>query len=271
MNFKASESVIVHGFQAFYYELLRQKEKALSLYFSNTPSNDPDVESDNAENKDDKLQTEVEGTIVSVQKKLIDVIENVTDIIIAKSRIHPSLLGDVKYIMTVLADETFINLRWEGARFWRYYLLEKRLFQSEIAGDKFFTIVDEIISDTSDEELAFMCLISLSLGFKGRYRDSEESDDAITRYKDRLYSILHTKPSRLFYPGRSHLIESCYQNTHTDGGDSALPDTRFWSWTILGIVFVYIVISYCIWFNITNEIGDVLNNIEELIRNSPLI
>ena len=34
MSFRASDSALVHGFQAFYYELLRQKEKALSMFFA---------------------------------------------------------------------------------------------------------------------------------------------------------------------------------------------------------------------------------------------
>lgn len=271
MSFNASNSAIVHGFQAFYYELLRQKERALSLYFSSELSLDPEVNSEENEGVS-KKQTEIEGAIVVIQKKLINVIQNATDSILANSRIQTKFIDDAKYIMTILADETFLNMRWDGSKFWRFSLLEKQLFQSEVAGEKFFKMADEIISNVNNnEDMAFLFLMSLSLGFKGRYRDIENSEEYIVWYKDRFYSMLHSKPSRLFYPGRSHMIESCYEYTNTENNDSGLPDARFWSWCILGVIFIYIIISYGVWYNITDEIGDVLHKIAEQTRQGPLI
>jgi type VI secretion system protein ImpK len=173
--------------------------------------------------------------------------------------------------MTVLADEIFLNLKWEGAKFWRFTLLEKQLFQTEIAGDKIFHMADEIIVDFNNEEMAFLYLMILSLGFKGRYRDMENSDEHISWYKDRLYSMLHTKPSRLFFPGRARMIDSCYEYTNFESNTSSLPDSRFWSWCILSIVFLYIIISYLVWYNITGEIGDLLHKIAAQTRQGPLI
>ena len=83
--------------------------------------------------------------------------------------------------------------------------------------------------------------------------------------------MIHSKSSRLFYPGRPHMIESCYEYTDIENNDSALPDARFWSWCILGVVFIYIIISYGVWYNITDEIGDVLHKIAEQTRQGPLI
>ena len=173
MGFKASESAIVHGFQAFYYELLRQKERALSLYFSAEISEDPTIISDESELSPVlKRQNEVEGAIVGIQKRLITIIENSVNAMIAKSRFQMKMIDDAKYIMTVLADEVFINLKWEGAKFWRFSLLEKQFFQSEIAGERFFSMLDEVIQsiNTTNEEFAFLYFMSLSLGFKGKYR-----------------------------------------------------------------------------------------------------
>lgn len=260
MSFRASESVVVHGFQAFYYELLRQKEKALSMFFS--PVKDGENESEN---------NEVEGYVVGIQKKLISIIENVGAMIHAKSRINPQFVGDAKYIMAVLADEVFLNLQWEGAKFWRYTLLEKQIFQTEIAGDKFFTMLDEIVTDFNNEEIAFLYLMALSLGFKGRYRDIENSDEHIGWYKDRLYSILNMKTARLYFPGRSHMIESCYDCTYTENNNFQLPDYRFWTYCVLAVVFAYILISYFVWANITDGICEILSKISEQTRQGAMI
>ncbi|MBQ9335234.1 MAG: DotU family type IV/VI secretion system protein, partial [Alphaproteobacteria bacterium] len=210
--------------------------------------------------------TEVEGNVVSIQKKLITIIENITNTILAKSRINPRFVSDIKYIMTVFADEVFLNLRWEGAKFWRYTLLEKQLFQTEIAGDKFFSMLDEIITDFDNSEMAFLYLMTLSLGFKGRYRDMENSEENIGWYKERLYSILNTKSARLYFPGRSHMIESCYEHTYIENNETQLPDYRFWTYCVLSVIFAYILISWFVWAGITNDIGEILSKISEQTR-----
>lgn len=272
MSFNASESSIVHGFQAFYYELLRQKERALSLFYSPDSNASSGITQPSDSGLEQKKDTsEVEGCVVGIQKKLMTIIESVSDMMLAKSRLNPKYIVDAKYIMAVLSDEVFLNLGWEGAKFWRYTLLEKQLFQTEIAGDKFFSMMDEVVSDFSNEEMAFLYLMTLSLGFKGRYRDLENSDEHIGWYKDRLYSILNTKSARLYFPGRSHMLESCYEYTYTECEESRLPDARFWSWCVLAVVFTYIIISYIVWAGITDDIFEILDRISEQIRQGPLV
>jgi type VI secretion system protein ImpK len=270
MNFQASENAIVHGFQAFYYELLRQKERALSMFFtpeiSETPAQDSALKNENL-----KTQNEIDGVVIEIQKKMLYIIENVTNTMRLKSRILPKHIADSKYIITILADEIFLNLRWEGAKFWRYTLLEKQLFQTEVAGDKFFSMMDEVVSSVEDNDIAFLYLMALSLGFKGRYRGIGNADEHLAWYKSRLYALLNTKPARLFFPGKARMIDSCYEHTNTINNESSLPDSRFWSWCIIFIVFVYIIISYCVWYDITGEMKDVLREIADQTRRGPVI
>jgi type VI secretion system protein ImpK len=164
-------------------------------------------------------------------------------------------------------------MRWEGAKYWRLTLLEKQIFQTEVAGDRFFALLDEIVSNynQNNEEIVFVYLMALSLGFRGKYRDVEGAETHILRYKNSLYSALNSKPSGLFYPGRSHMIESCYTFTDTESNDLQLPDVRFWSWCVIAVVSTYIVVSYAMWYGITSEISEVLNKIAEQARNGPLV
>lgn len=274
MSFRASNSPIVHGFQAFYYELLRQKELCLSKFFSKENSSaDPNVIEDSEMIQSGGSPSELEGLIVSVQKKLLSTLDKVFEIISAKTRLSPRKLEETKYIMIVLADEIFINMNWDGAKFWRFSLLEKQTFQSEVSGEKFFTLLDEHIEEihSINEEIAFLYLMSLSLGFKGRYKGAENANEYISWYKDKLYSMLHKKPSRLFYPGRANMIENCYEYTVTEENRQTLPDTHFWTIVITGVIVIYIIISYIVWFGITDDVSDVLNAISEQIRRGPLI
>jgi type VI secretion system protein ImpK len=271
MNFQASESAIVHGFQAFYYELLRQKEKALSLCFSPEISEQSSAEPNATDDDDLRKKNEIDSTVIEIQKKMLYVIESVTNTMRLKSRSSPKYVADAKYIMTVLADEIFLNMRWEGAKFWRFTILEKQLFQTEVAGDKFFAMMDEIVVSVEDNDIAFLYLMALSLGFKGRYRGMDSAEEHISWYKDRLYALLNTRPARLFFPGRPRIIESCYEYTNTTSNESYLPDSRFWSWCIISIVFLYIVVSYCVWYGITGEMGDILREIAKQTRQGPMV
>ena len=255
MSFNASSSAVIHCFQAFYYELLRQKEKALSLYLS----------SSNTKINDDKYDKELEGLIVTIQKKLINTIETVNNTLIERSRLSPNNIRDVRYIMAVLADETFINLNWEGTEIWKLYLLEKNLFKTEIAGDKFFDMADNTLNDLNNEEMAFMYLVALSLGFEGKYRNVENSEEYLNWYKSKLYAIIHFNKEKLFYPGRQHLINSCYDYTCTEGTNKLLPDTNHWIITIIVILILYIIISYFIWFNITGDINTTMKYMHQQV------
>jgi type VI secretion system protein ImpK len=262
---------VIHGFQAFYYELLKQKEICLSRFFTNAEKS-PDPTAEQLSDTDGN-SSEIEGIIVAVQKKLINTLSNVCEIILSTSNLSSIKLECAKYIMTVLADEIFLNMKWNGAKFWRFSLLEKQLFQSEIAGENFFTLLDAFLAEplTSGSEIAFLYLMALSLGFKGKYRETENGENYISWYKDKLYAVFHGKPSRLFYPGRSYMINACYEYTIMKENHLLVPDTHFWTMFIMGIIMTYIVISYIVWFGITDEVRDVLTTISDQIRRGPLV
>ncbi len=261
----AGGSAIVHGFQTFYYELLRQKEKALSFYsVAEVVLPTSDENSDNGENSattyipDDKL----EGTIVSIQRRLIKAINSANALILEKSHLSEQSVENIRYVLTTLSDEIFLNLNWEGKERWKLYLLEKQLFSSEIAGDRFFELAENAIT-SQDEEMAFVCLMSINLGFKGKFRDVNHSGEYIATYKNRLYSLVHQQSNRLFYPGRPHLIENCYNYTCIEGCAVELPDTKYWSTCIMCVLIIYLIVSYIIWYNITDDIYSITDQINK--------
>lgn len=272
MFFRASESILLHGFQSFYYELLRQKEKALSSSLNMELSKDPEVDDVSAPARM-SASPQIEELIVSIQKKLIDAINKSInpDNFRAGVSVDRGTINQARYIMCALADEVFINLRWAGAKYWRYSLIEKQLFNSEISGEKIFTMIDNAIANASfDNELVFLYLMIINLGFCGKYRIEGDAED-LEWYKERLYAILHKKPARLFYPGRSKMIEECYEYTYMEDSKSKIPDVKFWSFCITSVIIIYIAVSYVIWFAMTDDIKVLLEQIFDQVRRGPLV
>ena len=119
--------------------------------------------------------------------------------------------------------------------------------------------------------MAFLLLISLSLGFMGKFRDVDEANNRISTYKNRLYAIVHPRYDRLFYPGRTHLIESCYEYTCAGGIGTELPDTKYWFTCIISTLITYVIVSYFVWYSITDDINIIINQIKTQIRSYPVV
>ncbi len=67
------------------------------------------------------------------------------------------------------------------------------------------------------------------------------------------------------------MIESCYEHTFMESDNNRLPDVRFWSFYVVSVIFLYILISYFIWIDITGELNEIMNKISEQVRQGPLI
>lgn len=93
-----------------------------------------------------------------------------------KIRQNPSLASgynQVKYALVVFADEVILNSDWMNAVEWERDLLELRFFETDVGGDRFFDLCEDLEMD--DPEVAAIFYNCLALGFRGRYdADAEE-------------------------------------------------------------------------------------------------
>ncbi|MEE4359300.1 MAG: DotU family type IV/VI secretion system protein [Desulfococcaceae bacterium] len=93
-----------------------------------------------------------------------------------KIRRNPDLRSHydlVKYPLTVFADEVILYSAWDYAADWENDLLEQRFFETEIGGDRFFDLCEDL--DIRDPDVAAVYYTCLSMGFRGRYdADAEE-------------------------------------------------------------------------------------------------
>ncbi|MHA1558329.1 MAG: DotU family type IV/VI secretion system protein [Alphaproteobacteria bacterium] len=250
---------LLNAFENFYYEVLRQKERALRLVGSQTTPSDSIEPNSNEEVR----ESEIFEACCSIQRKLFEIIdEELSSFQMVYREQIKTELKDVEYIMVSLADEIFINLNWQGAMFWKNNLLESQRFHTQIAGELFFEKVEALLktSNPALSEVAILYFLSLSLGFRGQYK--EDSEHArIHWYLDQLYFFIYQKTPALFNNNNSNLIDQCYHYTKSDPPSRGLPDTRWWFICITSIVIIYFFFSYAIWYKFAADLYDIISNV----------
>lgn len=154
---------------------------------------------------------------------------------------------DAQYVMAALADEVLLNFEWPGRDVWTSCLLEESLFQSRIAGDRFFEQLEELLRarDPSRRDLALIYLLALALGFQGKYRGTNSSAK-LQDYRVALYRFRYGHDPDPDDPARQ-LSPQAYAFTVADAEPKQLP---YISRSILVIILTFVVllgISQLVW------------------------
>lgn len=257
--------IISREFDIFYYELLRVKEAALASGINSIKKLDQD------ETEDPKTIT-VSGPVLALQERLTTFFDN------QKERFHRLVVGpnsmfiqDAQYIFVTLADEMLINNPWQGADYWRQNCLETKIFQTQVGGERIFSQIEYLLktNDPLQRELARLYLLSLSLGFQGRFRSQGTAE--ILAYKQQLFSFIYHRRGDIKHGERDLMIDDSLKFVFMESPSKGLPDMRSWSLTALGVVIVYLLISYGIWMIISEDLNEVLQSIFQLAKQSPVV
>ncbi|MFN7709804.1 MAG: DotU family type IV/VI secretion system protein [Holosporales bacterium] len=172
-----------------------------------------------------------------------------------------SLFAETKFIAAALADEIFLNLDWQGRKYWEDHLLESALFGSHDAGDLFFSRLDHLLSegDPAQRDLAEIYLLALGLDFQGRYRNRDDGG-AVHRYMQHLYRFIY---QRDFVPDllNERLMPSAYQHTLSGTTPKFMQDVRRWLMMFAVTGVGLLAISYGVWFNLTAQVQNTTNRI----------
>lgn len=96
-----------------------------------------------------------------------------------------ALYEKARYPLVVLADEILLHSGWESAPQWESQLLEEKYFGTNIGGEKYFTIANEL-DPAKDTELAAILSTGIALGFGGKYRERPEK---LSEARKRLYRM----------------------------------------------------------------------------------
>ncbi|HEY0005636.1 MAG TPA: DotU family type IV/VI secretion system protein [Pyrinomonadaceae bacterium] len=172
---------------------------------------------------------------------------------------------EAAYVMAALADEIFLHTEWEGRKAWMSNLLETRIFQTHVAGELFFQRLDRLLGDRDPvyKDLAAVYLMALSLGFKGKYRGSDDLGQ-LARYREQLFSFIFRRDPDLENESR-HLFPETYFHTLREESKKRLPSPRIWIGVLCLVIVCYLAVTHGIWVNLTSRLDQVNDRITVIV------
>jgi type IV/VI secretion system ImpK/VasF family protein len=185
----------------------------------------------------------------SVRRRLMDMIREA----MAQMEKEPGMglkMETVRYVLAALADETLIFSDWPHAEDWKRNSLEKAIFNTNVAGERFFELLEK--EGFFDPRLAELFYICLCLGF-GRKRTDAPG------LKHKLYMMISSRMP----DDERHLSPAARQAVR-------VPESRFppmfglWSLVILAGVAVvfYFIAGQWVW----NEVAEQAREVSEYLK-----
>jgi type VI secretion system protein ImpK len=247
-------SFLLKQFNDFYQEVLRQKDVVKQQ-----------VDGPRSEQAGDDADAAKDG-LHSVQIRLMRHLEEQ----VLESRRRGGEYGvnyyrKAQYVMAALADEIFLNMHWDGKELWKSNLLEYKFFGTHVAGEVLFDKVDDLLKqrDPAMIEIAAVYLLSLSLGFRGKFRDRDDGGQ-LDHYRNQLYTMIFQRNPEMFSETKI-LFPETYEYTLDQGEGMRLPYIRRWVGVIVLLIVVFLGVSHGIWEHST---GDLVKIAEDIIRGS---
>jgi type VI secretion system protein ImpK len=181
-----------------------------------------------------KLQTLLERQALEVRRGMGDYAE--------------VLYKEAQYVMTALADEIFLYLDWPGSQDWRLNILESQLFRSHRAGELVFEKIDKLLQERNPLyiDLAKINLITLGLGFQGKYRGIEDGEYQLAGYRRRLFEFVTNEEPELRDESR-HLVPEAYASTLDEGAGAKLPYMGLWAVAFGVVVLLWLITGHAFW------------------------
>ncbi|MDR0632351.1 MAG: DotU family type IV/VI secretion system protein [Holosporaceae bacterium] len=172
---------------------------------------------------------------------------------------------EIIYLMTAIADEIFLNMEWAGKKYWEENMLESLYFGSQVAGEKIFLKINDLIAENEplSMEKAEIYLRALSLGFRGKYRGSDDEQEEINLYRNNLFKFIEKNDKSVFLIGH-RLFQKEYTYTIPTIHRKLLPDAAIINYICAFFVFMFFVISSIVWKFETRDILQLLNEISKV-------
>jgi type VI secretion system protein ImpK len=245
----ASESsFIVNSFENFYREVLIMKDKILTKEWMKPDPQGNEITPDLAA---DFILKHLQNAL---EKQMIEASYGSTEF-------AQTYYTEAQYVMVALADEVFLNIKWPGHKYWESNILEKRMYNTHSAGQGFFTRLEKLLQDQDPvrHDIGIVFLFALGLGFRGKYRGSDDKG-VIQGLKERLFTFINRREPYL-YTGEDVIFPEAYLHTVEGANPQILPNARNWMMIFAGIGFTYLLLSYIIWFSNTWTVSEAAKNI----------
>lgn len=168
---------------------------------------------------------------------------------------------DAHYMMAALADEIFLTYDWLGKEVWASCLLESALFGSNVAGERVFERIDDLlrVRDPLSRSVAIIYLMSLSLGFQGKFRESGDLSQLDT-YRDELFRFYYRRKPELDSESKQ-ISPNAYLHTVSGNPGRKLPHTAKWLSVMAIAMVLFLIVSHVLWRNVAGSVEPVLDQI----------
>lgn len=266
-------SLIINFFREFYQTLLLEKVSALSDHLVHLNNAERvilasvDIDATASATKKIAPQTEAEGANITsvtmqIQQTIQNLLTNQMDIAIKQGgEFVASYYKEAQYLMVAYTDELFLNLDWGSKIIWENNLLESRMYNTHVAGEAFFDMLDTYLKtrDPATKDLGTIYLWILGLGFQGKYRGIDDKG-ALKRYRQQLYRfILNKDPD--FATTKTRVFPKAYGTTVKNNLLVKLPNPRFYNWSFWGVILLFFIGSFFIWYKETSPLRKMVDGI----------
>lgn len=174
---------------------------------------------------------------------------------------------EVVYIMVSVADEIFLNTDWNGKSYWEENMLEKHFFGTQIAGEKIFKNIENIVHNNNNAEWIIMAEIymkALSLGFQGKFRGLLDCEKEINMYRKQLFNFVEKLDKSIDMVDHK-MFSKEYSYTLPTLHRQFLPDASIINYVFAFFIFMFLVISSVVWFLETHALYESLHDISSII------
>ena len=229
---------------------------------TNQDENQPNTSSEEAPSSDGAPNG---GNIAQVSKivgRLVTALEDRgRDFSLYGGEYGARLFQRVIYIFAAFADEMMLSRHWNGREIWLASPLEVRLFGSQSAGEEIFSDIESDLADyeLGKRDMAKVYLMALNLGFKGRYKGSE-NEGTIGKYKSSLFALINNRDPSHEQAGKLFL-GNIYQYNQTGGSPQFMPYLRPWLLSIVAVVILYVIASHLVWATSVSDLEEVVQSL----------
>ena len=180
-----------------------------------------------------------------------------------------ALHREAMYVMAAVGDETFLHLDWWGSAGWASHLLEARLFGTQVAGERVFLRIEELLRDrdAARRDLAAVYLMALSLGFQGRYRSSGDLARVESDRRELFAFVFRRHPS--VARGERRLFPQAYQNTLRDRAPVPPGGPGRWAAIAAGVAVLYLLASTLLWNNVARPVSASAQAVAAAVIDAP--
>lgn len=171
---------------------------------------------------------------------------------IALDRFHEALFPVVAWI-----DERLSLLpAWRADSQWRVFMLQRKFFNTSLAGVQFFERLNAIPSD--DDDLREVFVTCLGLGFVGRYSQNPNSPELMQLWQDN-YQLLKGTQTTLDSAASDSLFPQAYRTVTSTPQRSRFRLGQHGA-TVLAIVLpLLVVVGVAAWFDhsLTAQVAEI--------------